>query len=151
MSYSQTLDPFHPHSWVAKCFFAIGFIDGLSGTLLIFAAAIGLFLNPVPRPYAMAVEILAIVLLITSTIVAGAYVNELWVALFGENRFERYTFFHSRFGTKYAVFYFLHFVSLLLPQCFWNPRFRKSMLAVLLIAVGTSLPQWYERMVWISR
>jgi hypothetical protein len=146
MSDSETLDPLHPHSWVAKCFFAIGFVDGLSCTLLILAAAIGLFLKPIPRPYALTAEILAIVLLVASAIGASTFISEWWIALFGGNRFERYAYFQARGAMRSVVVsYALSFVPRLLPQCFWIPRCRKSMLAVLLIAIGASLPHWYER------
>jgi hypothetical protein len=151
MNYNDMMELLHPHAWVSKCFYAIGFIDGWSCTLLIMGAILGMFLKPCPRPFSVAVEILAIVLLVASTFVAGAYVTELWVALFGGNKFERWVFFHARGGMTSFVSYTLRLVCLLLPQCFWIPRFRRNMLAVLLIAVGASLPQWYERWVlWIT-
>ena len=146
MTYGDTVDLMYPHVWVAKFFYAIGFLDGLSCTLLIMGAAIGLFLKPIPRPFAVTVEVLAIVFLVTSSIVASAYVTELWVVLYRGNRYEIYTYFHARGAmSSTAVLYLLNLLYMLLPQCFWNPRLRNDMLAVLLITIIASLPHWLER------
>jgi hypothetical protein len=131
------------HSFTSGFLFVVGFTFGLSATLLIFGVIIGLFMRPVPRPYARIMETLTIILAITSAICGCAYVAELWIAFYGGNRFELFTILRARGSWLTGLTYFSVFV----PQLFWWPRFRKSLLAILFIAIAASTANWFEQLV----
>lgn len=147
----ELLPPKHP--FITSIFFGIGFISGLNSTLLLMGAIVGLCWRNAPRAYGRTMEIMAIVQLITSTLIAGAYVSELVIAFFSQNRYEFYAFTHARLGLTgsdlVALLYWLPFFSILAPQFFWWKRFRRSYLSVLLVALATSFGIWYERLVML--
>jgi hypothetical protein len=137
----------HPHTGIDRFFFAAGFVYGLTATLLILGAIIGLFLHPVPRPYAGILEAMSLTLLAASALCAGAYVMEWWVSFSSTNRYERFAFYHARLSGFSGFFYFVEILCLLVPQCFWLRRFRRSLLAILAIATLASSGIWLEKLI----
>lgn len=135
---------------IGRIFFWIGYIFGLTSTLLIIGSVLGMCLRPAPRAYSRTIEIMTIILVIGSILITGAYVAEIVIA-YASNRYEFFTFMHARFGNYpldgFALIYWLSVFSVLVPQVFWWARFRRSYLAVLLIALTTSFGIWYERLV----
>jgi hypothetical protein len=123
--------------------FVIGFVVGASSSILIVGALIGFRLRPPPRAYLVAMETLAVVLLVAATFQASAYAGEMWWFLREANRFEEYTFLQTHSGLA-GVFHGLQIASVLAPQCFWFRRCRRSFRSILFIAVGTSLGLWLE-------
>lgn len=135
---------------ISIVFFWIGFVFGLSSTLLIIGAIIGLCWRSAPRSYRRAIEIMATIQLVTSTLIAGAYIAEILIA-FSSNRYGFFTVLHLRFGAYplniFALVYWLSVFAILTPQLFWWKRFRRSFPAVLLVALATSFGIWYEPLV----
>jgi hypothetical protein len=60
-------------------FFGAGFVFGFSAVVLAQGSAVGLFLRPMPRVYGTVLEVLAIVLLVSSMVCLAAFAEELWI------------------------------------------------------------------------
>jgi hypothetical protein len=135
---------------IAKVFYFIGCVNGFAAMVLIIGGVIGLFLRPAPRNFARVLEGFAMVVLIASTLVAGAYVAELVIAATTANRFERWTFWQTRWSWNswYSfVYYGLQMTALIAPQLFWWRRFRRSAVAILVVAMLVTTGIWFERVV----
>jgi len=125
-------------------YYIAGFVFGLTAILLIFGAVIGMFLHPIPRVYGICMDVLTIVLLVSSTICLWTYAREMWVGLHPVNAFERYTFTHLRLRSWAS---WVLMLAAFAPQFFWLRRFRRSFLVILVIATTASSEMLVNRFV----
>jgi molybdopterin-containing oxidoreductase family membrane subunit len=100
------------------------------------------------------VDKMAKIILLTGSIVGYAYTMELFVAYYGANRFERFTFFHHRFnydGTGWYQHYAwaMYFCNVISPQIFWFKRARQNWIIVFIVCQFVSAGMWFERFVII--
>lgn len=136
-------------SRISGCLFVAGYIDGLLVTLLSLGSLVGLFLKSVSAVYMRVLGVLTIVLALCSTIIATAYIAEIWIALRSANRFEWQTYLAVRWGplSVYSVIYWLAVATNFLPLLFWWTRFRTKFLSIFVIASLASFGIWFERLV----
>jgi hypothetical protein len=127
-----------------KFFYVAGLLTTLSSYSLIVAAVIGLCVSSSPAWVTRAIVILAISLLVTSSIVAVAYIAELLIAYIGANAYERAAF-QARATGLYAWAYWSVVGASLVPQFFWVRRFRSRPMPALLISIATVLSSAIER------
>ncbi len=100
------------------------------------------------------VDKMAKIILLTGSIVGYAYIMELFIAYYGGNRFEAFTFFHQRFNWDgsgwYQPFYWCMFTcNVISPQIFWFRWARRNWIVVFIVSQFVNAGMWFERFVII--
>ena len=89
------------------------------------------------------------VILTTSLIVGYAYGVELFIAWYSGNPYERFAFVNRAFGPYGWAYGTMVSCNVLIPQLFWSKRVRRSIPAMLGIAILVNVGMWFERFVII--
>ncbi|MBI4954772.1 MAG: polysulfide reductase NrfD [Myxococcales bacterium] len=90
-------------------------------------------------------ENMAKVLLTTGSIVGAAYATELFVAYYGGNPYERFTFWNRAFGPYAWAYWTMVGCNVLVPQIFWWKRARRSVTVLFVAAILINVGMWFER------
>jgi Ni/Fe-hydrogenase subunit HybB-like protein len=90
-------------------------------------------------------EAMSKVLLTTGLLVGCAYATETFIAWYGENPYERFTFWNRAFGPYAWAYWLMVFCNVVVPQIFWSSRARRSELALFVAAVFVNVGMWFER------
>jgi len=103
------------------------------------------------------VDKMAKIILLTGSIVGYAYLMELYIAYYGQNKFEMFTFFHQRAslgfneGGWYNKYYYaMMFCNVISPQIFWSKWARNNYIVVFITSMFVNAGMWYERFVIIA-
>jgi Ni/Fe-hydrogenase subunit HybB-like protein len=98
------------------------------------------------------IEVMNKVIVLTGSIVGIAYITELFIAWYGRNPYEWYTFGYSRanpfspYGWSYWGMMFCNVVS---PQFFWFRKLRRNVVFTFFMSVLVNIGMWFERFVII--
>jgi len=109
------------------------------------------------------VDKMAKIILLTGTIVGYAYLMELFIAYYGTNKFELFTFLQARVGNPLHflgignaskgwynwAYYCMMTCNVLSPQVFWIKSFRTNYVVVFIICMFVNVGMWFERFVII--
>jgi molybdopterin-containing oxidoreductase family membrane subunit len=100
------------------------------------------------------VDKMAKIILLTGTIVGYAYLMELFIAYYGANKFELFTFLHARLGINNPgwyrwAYYSMMTCNVIAPQVFWIKSMRTNYIAVFIICMFVNVGMWFERFVII--
>jgi Ni/Fe-hydrogenase subunit HybB-like protein len=88
---------------------------------------------------------MAKVLLTTGMLVGFAYTTELFIAWYGDNRYERFTFMNRAFGPYAWAYWSMVFCNVVTPQIFWLRRARRSVPILFVAALLVNVGMWFER------
>ncbi len=96
------------------------------------------------------VDKMAKILLLTGTIVGYAYLMELFVAWYGANKFEGFTFFIARAnvdgkGWYQWSYWIMMFCNVISPQIFWFKKMRANYIVVFIVCQFVNVGMWFER------
>jgi Ni/Fe-hydrogenase subunit HybB-like protein len=96
------------------------------------------------------VDKMAKILLLTGTIVGYAYLMELFVAWYGANKFEGFTFFTARAnvdgkGWYQWSYWIMMFCNVISPQIFWFKKMRVNYVVVFIVCQFVNVGMWFER------
>jgi Ni/Fe-hydrogenase subunit HybB-like protein len=96
------------------------------------------------------VDKMAKILLLTGTIVGYAYLMELFVAWYGANKFEGFTFFTARAnvdgkGWYQWSYWIMMFCNVISPQIFWFKKMRVNYIVVFIVCQFVNVGMWFER------
>jgi Ni/Fe-hydrogenase subunit HybB-like protein len=92
------------------------------------------------------IENMAKVTLATGLMVSYGYLMEHFIAWYSGNPYEAFVFFQTRLHGPYRPIYFLMlFCNVVVPQAFWWPKVRRSMLAVWVLSILVNVGMWTER------
>jgi Ni/Fe-hydrogenase subunit HybB-like protein len=94
------------------------------------------------------------IILLTGSIVGYAYLMELFIAYYGANKYELFTFLQARLGIDnsgwYAwAYYFMMSFNVLSPQIFWWKKARQNYWIVFAVCMCVNAGMWFERFVII--
>lgn len=134
-------------------FYLAGLILGASATILLLLLVARWLYPPLDKFVTRGrMDFMAKVILLTGTIVGYAYAMELFIAYYGANKSELFTFFEARLGLSshgwYALSYYVTlFGSVLSPQFFWVKRMRMNYVAVFVVCLLVNLSTWFESLV----
>jgi molybdopterin-containing oxidoreductase family membrane subunit len=103
------------------------------------------------------VDKMAKIILLTGSIVGYAYLMELFIAYYGQNKFEMFTFFHQRAslgmnkgGYYNWAYYCMMTCNVISPQVFWMKWARRNYIVVFIICMFVNAGMWFERFVIIA-
>ncbi|HYF32347.1 MAG TPA: NrfD/PsrC family molybdoenzyme membrane anchor subunit [Chitinophagaceae bacterium] len=98
------------------------------------------------------IDVMNKVIVLTGSIVGCAYLTELFVAWYGQNKFELYAFLKNRADiySPYGWSYFLMMgCNVLSPQIFWFRKMRRSIVVTFFMSIIVNIGMWFERFVII--
>ncbi|MBK7212676.1 MAG: polysulfide reductase NrfD [Bacteroidales bacterium] len=89
---------------------------------------------------------IARILVFISLIMGTAYTTEVFIAWYGGNEYEMFTFFHNRItGTYSFMFWAMIICNAVIPQLMWSKKIRSNISALFVISLVINLGMWYER------
>ena len=96
------------------------------------------------------VDKMAKILLLTGSIVGYAYLMELFVAWYGSNKFESFTFFRARaafdgHGWYQWSYWIMMGCNVVAPQVFWFKSMRSNYIVVFIVCQFVNVGMWFER------
>src|SRR5262245_61911710 len=94
-------------------------------------------------------EMMCKVILATGLMVGFAYGTEFFMAWYGGDEFEQFTFVNRAFGPYWWAYWIMVTCNVLSPQLFWFKRFRTNPRAIFTISIFVNIGMWFERYVII--
>jgi molybdopterin-containing oxidoreductase family membrane subunit len=98
------------------------------------------------------IEVMNKVIVLTGSIVGIAYLTELFIAWYGQNRYEGWAFMHNRLDlfSPYGWSYYLMMgCNVLSPQIFWFRKMRRNLFVTFFMSILVNIGMWFERFVII--
>jgi Ni/Fe-hydrogenase subunit HybB-like protein len=95
------------------------------------------------------VELMCKVTLATGSIVGYAYGMEVFIAWYGGNPYELFTFKNRAFGPYWWAYWTMVTCNVISPQLFWFKKIRTNMIVVFLLSITVNIGMWFERFVII--
>ncbi len=87
------------------------------------------------------------VILLTGMMVGYSYLIEFFIAWYGGNLYEQYTFLNRAFGPYAWSYWIMIFSNVVVPQLFWFKRFRTSIPVMFVVSIFVNIGMWFERFV----
>jgi Ni/Fe-hydrogenase subunit HybB-like protein len=85
--------------------------------------------------------------LATGSMVGYAYAMEFFIAWYGANQFEGFTFINRAFGHYSWAYWIMVSCNVISPQLFWSKRIRQNTALVFVISLFVNVGMWFERFV----
>jgi molybdopterin-containing oxidoreductase family membrane subunit len=98
------------------------------------------------------IEAMNKVIVLTGSIVGIAYLTELFMGWYSQNKYEGYTFWYSRANlfSPYGWSYWgMMACNVLSPQIFWSRKLRRNLYVTFFMSVIVNIGMWFERFVII--
>src|SRR6201746_970922 len=98
------------------------------------------------------IEVMNKVIVLTGSIVGVAYLTELFIAWYGQNKFEGWAFMQNRvnlFSPLGWSYYIMMGCNVLSPQIFWFKKMRRNITVTMFMSVLVNIGMWFERFVII--
>ena len=98
------------------------------------------------------IEAMNKVIVLTGSIVGCAYLTELFIAWYGQNKYEWFAFKENRVNllSPYGWSYWLMMAcNVISPQIFWSRKMRRNITVTFFMSVIVNIGMWFERFVII--
>ena len=92
-------------------------------------------------------EKMAIITLLTGTMVGFAYITEFFIAWYSQVEYEQYAFMNRATGPYAWAYWIMMSCNLLFPQFFWVKRLRRSIPFLFVTSIIVNIGMWFERFV----
>ena len=92
-------------------------------------------------------ELMAKIILATGMMVGYAYSMEFFIAWYGGNDYEMFTFFNRALGPYAWSYWAMIFCNVVSPQVFWSKKMRTNPWVILGVGVLVNIGMWFERFV----
>ncbi len=92
-------------------------------------------------------ENMAKVVMFTGLIVGLAYSTEFFIAWYGANLFEQFTFVNRAFGPLWWSYWIMISCNVISPQIFWSKKMRTNPVALWIVSIFVNIGMWFERYV----
>ena len=98
------------------------------------------------------IDLMNKVIVLTGSIVGIAYLTELFMGWYSQNKYEGYTFWYSRaylfspYGWSYWGMMACNVIS---PQIFWSRKMRRNVFVTFFMSIIVNIGMWFERFVII--
>ena len=87
------------------------------------------------------------IILATGMMVGYAYSIEFFIAWYGGNPFEKFTFINRALGPYAWAYWTMATCNVFAPQVFWSRRMRRSIPVMMVVAILVNVGMWFERFV----
>ena len=98
------------------------------------------------------IEAMNKVIVLTGSIVGIAYLTELFMGWYSQNKYEGYTFWYSRaylFSPYGWSYWGMMTCNVLSPQIFWSRKMRRNVFVTFFMSIIVNIGMWFERFVII--
>ncbi|HMH22127.1 MAG TPA: NrfD/PsrC family molybdoenzyme membrane anchor subunit [Puia sp.] len=98
------------------------------------------------------IDVMNKVIVLTGSIVGCAYLTELFIAWYSQNKFESWAFMQNRvnlFSPLGWSYYIMMGCNVLSPQIFWFRKMRRNLTVTMFMSVIVNIGMWFERFVII--
>jgi Ni/Fe-hydrogenase subunit HybB-like protein len=98
------------------------------------------------------IEAMNKVIVLTGSIVGVAYLTELFISWYGQNKYEGFAFFQNRLNlySPYGWSYWLMMAcNVISPQIFWSRKMRRNLTVTFFMSIIVNIGMWFERFVII--
>jgi Ni/Fe-hydrogenase subunit HybB-like protein len=98
------------------------------------------------------IDVMNKVIVLTGSIVGCAYLTELFIAWYSQNKFEGWAFMQNRanlFSPLGWSYYIMMGCNVLSPQIFWFRKLRRNIAVTFFMSVIVNIGMWFERFVII--
>jgi Ni/Fe-hydrogenase subunit HybB-like protein len=98
------------------------------------------------------IDVMNKVIVLTGSIVGCAYLTELFMAWYSQNKFEGWAFMQNRanlFSPLGWSYYIMMSCNVLSPQIFWFRKLRRNIVVTFFMSVIVNIGMWFERFVII--
>lgn len=98
------------------------------------------------------IEVMNKVIVLTGSIVGVAYLTELFIAWYSQNKFENWAFMQNRvniFSPLGWSYYIMMSCNVLSPQIFWFRKMRRNLTVTFFMSIIVNIGMWFERFVII--
>mgnify|MGYP006187677409 CR=1 FL=1 len=98
------------------------------------------------------IEAMNKVIVLTGSIVGIAYLTELFMGWYSQNKYEGYTFWYSRaylFSPYGWSYWGMMACNVLSPQIFWSRKMRRNVFVTFFMSIIVNIGMWFERFVII--
>jgi Ni/Fe-hydrogenase subunit HybB-like protein len=98
------------------------------------------------------IDVMNKVIVLTGSIVGVAYLTELFISWYSQNKFEGWAFMQNRvnlFSPLGWSYYIMMGCNVLSPQIFWFRKMRRNLTVTLFMSVIVNIGMWFERFVII--
>jgi len=92
-------------------------------------------------------EKMAIITLLTGSMVGFAYITEFFIAWYSQVEYEQYAFINRATGPYAWAYWIMMSCNLLFPQFFWVKRLRRSIPFLFVTSIIVNIGMWFERFV----
>jgi molybdopterin-containing oxidoreductase family membrane subunit len=92
-------------------------------------------------------ENMAKITLLTGTMVGYAYAMEFFIAWYGGNPYESFTFINRAFGPYAWAYWTMITCNVVIPQLFWSKTVRTTPWIIFIISIFVNIGMWFERFV----
>jgi Ni/Fe-hydrogenase subunit HybB-like protein len=90
-------------------------------------------------------DVLCKLLLMSSLLIAYAYLMDVFTVFYGDDRAERTMFLDRLFGSYTFVYWGALLLNCVLPQLLWSARLRLNQPVIVIICLGVVIGMWLER------
>jgi Ni/Fe-hydrogenase subunit HybB-like protein len=98
------------------------------------------------------IDVMNKIIVLTGSIVGCAYLTELFIAWYSQNKFEGWAFMQNRvnlFSPLGWSYYIMMGCNVLSPQIFWFRKLRRNIVVTFFMSVIVNIGMWFERFVII--
>jgi Ni/Fe-hydrogenase subunit HybB-like protein len=90
------------------------------------------------------------IILVTGMMVGYAYGCEFFIAWYGGNMYERFTFINRAFGPYAWAYWIMISCNVIIPQLFWSKKMRTSIPVLFIASIFVNIGMWFERFVIVA-
>jgi Ni/Fe-hydrogenase subunit HybB-like protein len=87
------------------------------------------------------------VILVTGMMVSYGYLCEHFIAWYSGNPYEGFAFLNRQIGPYAPIYWLMLFCNILVPQLFWFPSMRRSLVVTWIASIFINIGMWTERFI----
>lgn len=87
------------------------------------------------------------IILVTGSMVGYSYGCEFFIAWYGGNMYESFTFINRAFGPYAWAYWIMITCNVITPQIFWSKKMRTSIPVLFIASIFVNIGMWFERFV----
>lgn len=87
------------------------------------------------------------IIIVTGSLVALAYITEIFVTFYSNDAYEISTMLNRMTGPYAYGFYLMILFNLVVPQLFWIRKIRRNVIVIFILAILINIGMWFERFI----
>jgi Ni/Fe-hydrogenase subunit HybB-like protein len=135
------------HTTIFPPYFVAGAIFSGFGMVLTLLIPVRVIYNLKDVVTARHLDNMCKIILATGSMVGLAYITEFFIAWYGQNPYEYFTFVNRAFGPYWWAYWTMFLCNVISPQLFWFKIFRSNTILMWIVTIFVNIGMWFERFV----